>query len=162
MKKRDNHLVSIVLCAKDAEAYLASSIDSILTQTYTPIEIVIVDDGSSDSSIEIVKRYSEKVVLHACDHRGVWAARNFGVEVAKGDFIAFQDADDISFSNRIAIQIEAFYQKPETDIVFGNMVEFSGDENGVLKQSTALECTVELAPARSAKGYSGFLASAGA
>lgn len=127
-------LVSIIMPVKNAEAYLRESIESILSQSYETIELIIVDDGSSDGSLGIAGEYGDRLVLYSCESRGVWSARNFGVQVANGDYLAFQDADDVALPDRIKIQMNYLLSNPEMGIVFGSMVEFRGESNGIVNR----------------------------
>lgn len=127
-------LVSVIMPVKNAEAYLRESIESILSQSYETIELVIVDDGSSDGSLGIASEYADRLVLCSCESRGVWSARNFGVQVASGEYLAFQDADDVAFPDRIKIQMNYLLTNPEMGIVFGSMVEFQGESSGVVNR----------------------------
>ncbi len=88
--------VSVILPNYNREETLGRAIDSVLQQTYNHIELIIVDDGSTDSSISIIKSYSDERVLLVClnERSGACKARNVGVELATGSYIAFQDSDD--------------------------------------------------------------------
>ena len=93
-----NELVSIIVPAYNAEAYLNRCIDSILSQTYRNIEIILVDDGSTDNTPVLCDEYSEQhkdiiKVIHK-ENGGVSSARNIGIETASGDYYAFVDSDD--------------------------------------------------------------------
>ncbi len=90
-------LISVIVAAYNIEQYLPRCLDSLLAQTYQPLEIVVVDDGSSDGTARICDRYAEEnenvLVLHQ-ENGGLSAARNSGLEIAGGDFIGFVDGDD--------------------------------------------------------------------
>ena len=93
-----NELVSIIVPAYNAEAYLNRCIDSILSQTYRNIEIILVDDGSTDNTPVLCDEYSEQhkdiiKVIHK-ENGGVSSARNIGIDTASGDYYAFVDSDD--------------------------------------------------------------------
>lgn len=90
-------LISIIVPVYNQEKYLSRCLDSILNQTYKNLEIVCVDDKSTDSTAEIIKRYADKdsrVVYYRNTGKGVSSARNYGIEKAKGDYIGFVDSDD--------------------------------------------------------------------
>ncbi len=127
-------LVSVIVPVKNAEAYLKESIESILSQSYEKIELIIVDDGSSDGSLGIANEYADRLVLYPCESKGVWSARNFGVQVASGEYLAFQDADDIAFRDRIKVQMNYLLSNPEMGIVFGSMVEFQGESSEIVNR----------------------------
>ena len=90
-------LISVVVPVYNAEKYLDKCIQSIINQKYSNLEIILVDDGSKDNSLELCKKYAESdkriKVIHK-ENEGVSTARNSGIEVASGDFIAFIDSDD--------------------------------------------------------------------
>ncbi len=111
-----NPLISVIIPAHNSEATIATAIQSILDQTYKHLELIVVDDNSTDATRIVVERFPSVRYLalpfddpHRFNHRGVninagWMARNYGVDHANGDWITFQDADDASLLNRIEIQ----------------------------------------------------------
>jgi glycosyltransferase involved in cell wall biosynthesis len=121
-------LVSVVIPVYNTEKYLAEAIDSVLAQTVRPSEIIVVDDGSTDGSGAVAKRYASSVKFCALPHGGQGAARNRGVELACGHFLAFLDADDLWAENRLALQLAAFEREPGLDMVFGFAQQFYSPE----------------------------------
>ena len=107
----NNPLISIVLCAFNEEYYIEQAIDSIMKQTYSNWELIVIDDGSTDNTSKIVTKYcytNPKIKLIHQENGGIALARNRGITAAKGDFIAFHDADDISSEDRLLAQITMF------------------------------------------------------
>ncbi len=105
-----NPLVSILIPLFNAEKYLVECLESILNQTYKNIEIIIVNDASTDNSLLIVKEYAannEHINVYSQTKSGASSARNHAFTYAKGDYIQYFDADDIMDSNKILFQIEA-------------------------------------------------------
>ncbi|WP_461537926.1 glycosyltransferase family 2 protein [Spongorhabdus nitratireducens] len=103
-----NDLVSIIVPVYNAEKYLEDSVRSLIAQTYTNIEIIIVDDGSSDSSLTTAKKMAlldSRIKVYKKDNGGVSSARNYGLSVALGRYIALQDADDLARKDRIEKQL---------------------------------------------------------
>lgn len=101
--------ISVIVPIYNAEKYLRECLDSLINQTYTNLEIILVNDGSKDNSYEIAKEYAlkdERIKLYTKENGGLSDARNFGLERATGRFIGFTDNDDITFSN----QFERLYQ----------------------------------------------------
>ncbi len=146
MTKRDE--VSVVIPVFNGERYLAEAIDSILAQTHRPLEIIVVDDGSTDSSIDIARAYAEREADVHClsqSHGGIGAARNRGIEHAKGDYLSFLDADDLWCEDKLALQFAAFDQHPETDIVFGHVTQFVSPELSD-EQKREIRCPRESMP----------------
>ena len=86
--------ISVIMPCFNAEKYLREAIESVLDQTYSHVELVVVDDGSTDSSKDILRRYGDRIVLLEQQNRGPYPARNVGIKTSKGEFIAFLDADD--------------------------------------------------------------------
>lgn len=111
-------LVSVIIPTYNCEPYIADTLRSVLEQDYRPIEVIVVDDGSTDRTSEIVASFDAPVRLLRQANRGVCVARNRGFEESQGDFICFLDHDDHWFPWKLRCQIEAFESSPETGVVF--------------------------------------------
>ncbi len=120
-------LVSVVIGVFNAERYVAEAIESVLSQDYEPLELIVVDDGSTDGSADVVRRYPEVTYLHQANG-GNGAARNTGIDAASGEFLAFLDADDRFTPGKLALQMRALDAEPELDLVFGHVREFVSPE----------------------------------
>jgi glycosyltransferase involved in cell wall biosynthesis len=109
----EQQLVSVIIPLYNTEKYIEETINSILKQTYTQLEIVVVDDGSTDQSSTIVKQLQEKyprIVRYIYqENSGVAVARNTGIEHAKGEYIAFLDSDDLWHTTKIEKQMESIH-----------------------------------------------------
>ena len=128
-------LISVIIPVYNGERYLAEAIDSVLAQTYRPIEIIIVNDGSTDNSAKVVKCYASSIHYYYQANCGMCASRNKGFSLAKGMFLAFLDQDDLWWKNRLACQMTAFDNDPQLDMVFGYIRQFhSPDLEEKLKQ----------------------------
>ena len=121
-------LVSVVIPVYNTEKYLAEAIDSVLAQTTRPAEIIVVDDGSTDGSAAVAKRFASSVEYCGLPHCGQGAARNRGVELAHGDLLAFLDADDLWAEKKLTLQVAAFDRDPGVDMVFGFAQQFYSPE----------------------------------
>jgi glycosyltransferase involved in cell wall biosynthesis len=121
-------LVNIIIPVYNGERYLAQAIESALAQTYRPVQVVVVDDGSTDASLQLAQQYSNSISFCTQPHRGISAARNRGVELAQGDFLAFLDADDVWLEDKLARQMAVFLRHPELDMVFGQVSQFVSPE----------------------------------
>jgi glycosyltransferase involved in cell wall biosynthesis len=108
----------------NCEDYLAEAIDSVLAQTYSPIELIVVDDGSTDGTAEVAKAYGSRVRYAFQERGGMGAGRNHAVSLARGGYFAFLDADDRFRPEKIERQMAAFEQEPSVEVVFGHMSEF--------------------------------------
>lgn len=103
----DNFLVSIIIPVFNSEDYLAETIESAINQTWQNKEILLIDDGSTDNSLNIAKRYQcEWIKVFEQENKGASSARNYGLREAKGDYIQFLDADDLISSDKVKFQIE--------------------------------------------------------
>lgn len=102
--KRLSRLISIIMPVYNAQKYLDRSIKSVITQTYKEIELIIVNDGSTDNSMEICKKYAsqdKRIKVYTQENKGVSAARNLGIEMASGEYLMFIDSDDYILENMI-------------------------------------------------------------
>lgn len=103
----DSQLVSVIMPLYNASRYVAEAIESIINQTYTNWELIIVNDGSTDNSLEVAKKYeNEKIKVFNNSNKGASATRNFGYQKSKGAFIKFFDADDILSKNMLEEQLK--------------------------------------------------------
>lgn len=111
MEIRHNPLVSVIIPNYNYGKYLKNSIDSVLNQTYKNIELIVVDDGSTDNSIDIALSYGEKLKLIRQVNSGVSAARNIGLANTKGTYVCFLDSDDSWEPEKVDLQIPLFSQQ---------------------------------------------------
>jgi glycosyltransferase involved in cell wall biosynthesis len=105
-------LVSCIVPARNAAHYLAAALNSVLAQTYRPIEILLIDDGSTDETASCAGRYKAVTVVSQAS-AGPAAARNLGVRLAHGELVAFLDADDLWHADKLARQVEVFHAQPD-------------------------------------------------
>jgi glycosyltransferase involved in cell wall biosynthesis len=118
------HLVSVVIPAHNSQRYIVPTLDSILAQKHRPLEILVVDDGSSDSTAQTVRGYAPEVRLIEQEQRGHPAARNTGIRAASGEFLGFLDHDDLWSPDKLERQIASFERNAELDLVFGHIQNF--------------------------------------
>jgi glycosyltransferase involved in cell wall biosynthesis len=111
---------SVVIPAFNAEATLARAIDSVLEQTWPAAEIIVVDDGSRDATADVARRYEAPVRLLTQANAGVSAARNAGASVARGQWLAFLDADDWYYPNRLQAHADLIQAHPDLQLLTGN------------------------------------------
>jgi glycosyltransferase involved in cell wall biosynthesis len=107
MTKRNRPTVSVVIPVYNGERFVADAIRSVLNQSYPPLECIVVDDGSTDGTSNVVSRFQVPVRYVAKSNGGVSSARNVGIELAKGDLVAFLDADDLWEREKLEKQIES-------------------------------------------------------
>ena len=111
-------LVSVVIPVYNSEAFVADALDSVFAQDYEPFEVIAVDDGSSDGGAAIVQSYPALRYIHQ-ENSGPSAARNVGVDAARGEFIAFVDADDVVPPTKLSVQVGYLLDHPDTVCVLG-------------------------------------------
>ena len=110
--------VSVIMSVYNGEKYLGEAIDSILNQTFTDFEFIIVDDGSIDRSADIIRSYKDsRIKLIQQENRGASCGRNRGIQESKGEYIACMDADDISLPQRLEKQVDFLEKHPDIGIV---------------------------------------------
>ncbi len=138
-------LVSVIIPAYNCDRYLAEAVESILNQTYTSFEVIIIDDGSTDKTAEVAKSFGSKVTYCYQNNGGSATARNHGIELAQGSFLAFLDADDLWVEDKLAVQLEAFKNDPELHLVFGQVQQFYSPDLAEELKAT-IYCNSELMP----------------
>lgn len=116
----DGELISVVIATRNRSGYLREAIDSVLGQTYSPVELIVVDDGSTDDTPAVVASYGDRIA-HALrqHHGGCSAARNRGVRRASGPLLAFLDDDDLWLPDKLAFQKRLLDSDPGLDAVYG-------------------------------------------
>jgi len=125
MINHNQPLVSIIIPMYNAEKYIAETIESVVNQTYKNWELIVVDDCSTDSGRDIVREYIKKdkrikLIESETNFGGPARPRNIGIDNAKGEYIAFLDADDVWLSEKLQIQIEILMYNREYDIIDAN------------------------------------------
>ena len=113
-------LVSVVMPVYNSEKYLKESLDSVLNQTYENLEVICVDDGSEDHSLDILNYYAKKdsrVRVYTQDNKGPSVARNKALDNAEGEYISFVDSDDFLQLNAYEILVECALQKQSWDLI---------------------------------------------
>lgn len=133
MPIKENPLISVILPCYNAMPYLPYSIESILNQTYSNLEIICINDGSTDNTGEVLDNYAMKdsriQVIHNSSNLKLIATLNKVIDLARGDYIARMDADDVSMPNRIQQQISYLENNPEIDMVSSKycLIDSKGD-----------------------------------
>jgi glycosyltransferase involved in cell wall biosynthesis len=124
MKTSRNPLVSVVIPVRDGEAFVAAAIDSVCRQSLDDIEVIVVDDGSTDGSFAVAAGHSDgRVRAVRQPASGAAAARNHGARLARGEWLAFLDADDLWVPEKLRLQLEAFAATPSATMAFGHVQE---------------------------------------
>jgi glycosyltransferase involved in cell wall biosynthesis len=121
-------LISVIIPAYRAAAYLGEAIDSVFAQTHRPLEVIVVDDGSDDGTGAVASAFGDRVRLVRQERGGTGAARNTAVGLARGAYLAFLDADDRFPPAKLEHQLAPLELDPELDMVFGHVREFVSPE----------------------------------
>jgi glycosyltransferase involved in cell wall biosynthesis len=130
--------VSVIVCVYNCERYLAEALDSVFAQTFRDFELIVVDDGSTDRTPEIVASYGARLRAIHQRNGGVSAARNAGLRAARGEWIAFLDADDIWLPVKLERQLAAAAEHPEAGIIVADMLQFVGERVLVPSRNRAM------------------------
>ena len=121
-------LVTCVVPVYDGERFLAEALDSALAQDYEPMEIVVVDDGSTDGTPDVAAGYGDRIRYLRQENAGPSAARNRGLEASRGEFVSFLDADDLWVPGKTTLQVETLRERPGLDWCVGHVQNFWMEE----------------------------------
>ena len=124
-----NPLISVMIPTCNREKYIQEAIDSVLAQDYRPLEVIVVDDGSTDRTADIVKQYDPGIVKYYYQkNAGIAAARNACVARSSGEFLAWLDSDDRYLPGKLTAQMQYLSENPQCDIVFTLYENFFDNE----------------------------------
>ena len=125
----NGNLVSVILPVFNAEKYVEEAIKSVLCQTYQDIELICVNDKSTDNSLSLLESFGNKIIfINNENNCGTAESRNKGLRLARGEFLAFIDNDDIWESNKLELQMNHFNNNPDVDICVSYMKSFLSPE----------------------------------
>jgi glycosyltransferase involved in cell wall biosynthesis len=131
-------LVSVIIPVYNCEKYLASALESILKQNYQPIEIIVVDDGSTDNTAQVARIFTDKIKYIYQENKGVSKARNTGVKIAEGEIITFLDSDDLWTFNKLQIQLNYLENNPNSSVVIGKTQFFKFSKVNEIEEIQAI------------------------
>lgn len=130
------HKVSVLMSAFNAESYLSEAVDSVINQTFTDFEFIIVDDGSTDNTSKILDGFKDQRIVRLKNEKniGLASSLNLALSAARGEFLARMDADDISTPNRFLNQVEYLEKNPDIAVLgtFMKQIDMEGNTIGVL------------------------------
>jgi glycosyltransferase involved in cell wall biosynthesis len=135
-------LVSVVIPCYNASHFLVETLESALAQTYTHTEIIVIDDGSTDGTAELIRTYAGKVKAEFGPNRGVSAARNRGTILAAGEFIQYLDADDLLVADAIERRVAAL-QSAEADVAYSDWEKLVEDPQGDFERGECVTKRIE-------------------
>ena len=129
MSHTSHPTVDVIIPVYNAERFIGDAIQSVLAQTYLPRKIIIVDDGSTDNTVDVVKSFnSDLIELTSIENMGISSARNIGIRASKADYIAFLDADDLWLPPKLEAQIKQLQQNPHAGVCYSTAKSI--DESG--------------------------------
>jgi len=137
--------VSVVMPCFNAAPFIAEALNSVLSQGVRGIEVIVVDDGSTDDSVAVALSMGPAVKVIRQVNAGPAAARNRGVREAQGRFVAFLDADDLWLPGKLAEQLKVFETRPEAAVVYGPFLFWRPDEDGAPQRAVAYSPTAQQA-----------------
>ena len=142
--------VSVIIPAYNAGRTIDAALQSVFAQTFRSFEIIVVDDGSTDDTADRVEAWGSRVMLHRQKNAGPAAARNRAIASARGEFLAFLDADDVWLPTKLARQVSYFERYPETGLLHGDaattaatlptLFETPEQASGVMAPPASLYC----------------------
>jgi glycosyltransferase involved in cell wall biosynthesis len=118
-------LVSVIIPTYNSASFLPQSVESVLHQTYANFEVIVVDDGSTDNTEAVLSPYRDAIRYIKKANSGPSGARNLGINEAKGEFIAFQDADDIWLPEKLQLQMDYLTSHPEIAVLYTDIIQFN-------------------------------------
>lgn len=127
MSNKDLPLVSVVTPAYNQADFLRDTLESVLAQDYSNIEHQVIDDGSTDSTPEILKEYSDRILVESHQNRGQTPTINKGWERARGDILTWLNSDDTFLPGAVSTAVQYFHEHPDVDIVFGDTLFTEAD-----------------------------------
>ena len=133
--------VSVIIPTYNCENYIAETLNSVLNQTFKNLEVIIVDDGSTDNTQKIVASYDAPVRLLTQANSGVCAARNYGIREATGRYICLMDHDDYWTRDKLALQLEEMSRNPEIGLVYSTFIWWYPDTESLFPDPSSFEPT---------------------
>lgn len=128
-------MVSVIMPAFNTEKYISQAIESVLDQTYQDVELIIVNDGSTDMTEKVIQKYLNRISYIFQTNKGIAAARNIGIRASRGEYIAFLDSDDIWLPEKLKLQVNYLSTHLDTDLVYADYATF--DNGGILEENFA-------------------------
>lgn len=125
--------ISIVMPTHNYGCFIDEAIQSVINQNYQDFELIIINDGSSDHTGDVVGKYQDRLTYIQTEHQGQTHARQIGIDLAKGDYFCFLDADDMYEKDMLSTQIALLERSPDIDFVFADSHEFN--HSGIVLES---------------------------
>jgi len=122
--------VSVIIPTYNREKYIVETLQSVFAQTFTDYEVIVIDDGSTDNTSDVLKPYLDRIVYLRKPNGGQGSARNAGIKMAKGAYIAFLDSDDLWMPEKLLLQVGYLDDHPDAALVFSDTATFYEDDEG--------------------------------
>ena len=126
MQPKATPLVSIVIPTHNSAGFIAAAVRGVFAQTYPRFEVIVVDDGSTDGTADVLQQFAGRIRYHRQDNQGAAAARNAGIKMAVGELVCFLDADDLWAPNKLELQIEFMAAHRDVGLLFTDAEECEG------------------------------------
>ena len=128
-------LVSVIMPCFNQGRFLGEAIESVLEQDYPHKELIVVNDGSVDNTADVALSYKDRIIYLVQENKGCWAARNAGLDRAKGDYIAFLDSDDVYLPGSLGYLTSHLEKHPDVGMVCGDLIFYTPDNNSMERGS---------------------------
>ncbi|MBD2167457.1 glycosyltransferase [Calothrix membranacea FACHB-236] len=139
-------LISVIIPAFNSEKTIKKTIESVLQQTFTDFEVIIINDGSSDSTLEIVQKINDsRITVYSFDNAGANVSRNRGLYYAKGEFVSFLDADDMWSLDKLESQLKLLQIHPESSVAY-SWTNYIDDKSQFLRRGSYIVATGNVYP----------------
>lgn len=117
--------VSVIIPVYNSEKYIREAIDSALNQSYKDFEVIVIDDGSKDNTLSIIRKYNRGIRWKSQENKGQASAINEGIKMAKGEYVAYLDADDVCVPERLEIQVRYLDEHPNVGLVYSSSYQIN-------------------------------------
>ncbi|MEN8446626.1 MAG: glycosyltransferase family A protein, partial [Cyanobacteria bacterium J06555_13] len=129
--------ISVIIPTYNAEDIVLETINSVLDQTFTDFELIIIDDGSKDRTVELAEMIDDpRIKVFAYENAGVCTARNRGIQHASGEFISFLDHDDLWTADKLELQLSALQNNPDADVAYSQVVRMAEQRDYLVFKSS--------------------------
>lgn len=125
--------VSVIIHTYNNERFIAETIETVLAQTFKDYEIIVVDDGSTDNTRTALNPYIDRVKYHYKENGGIASAKNAGIKLSNGEYVAFLDHDDLWVPEKLDVQIDYFYKNPQVGLVYSKYASFRNGDGDVIR-----------------------------
>ncbi len=142
----ENPLVSVVIASYNAAAYVKEAVDSVFAQTYQPLEVIVVDDGSQDNTFEVLALYFRRIHYIHQENQGAAVARNVGIGASQGSYVALLDADDVWLPERLVEQVAFLRCRPDVGMVASHAMAIDAHGRLLSHEPTYPDWHAEIVP----------------